>query len=282
MFQLEEFVKQALKEDVGDGDHSTLASIDKSASSNAKLLVKEQGIIAGVEIAHKIFEIFDQNLDVKININDGAKISIGEIVFEVNGPARSILTTERLVLNIMQRMSGIATHTNRLVNKVSHTKVKLLDTRKTTPLFRYFEKLAVKIGGGENHRFGLYDMIMLKDNHIDYAGGIKNALEKTKKYLHENNKSLKIELEIRNFRELNEALDLGGMDILMLDNFTPDDIRKALELIDGKYLVEASGGINESNLVAYAETGVDYISIGALTHQVKSLDLSLKAKLSKL
>lgn len=282
MFQLEEFVKQALHEDVGDGDHSTLASIDGSAVSNAKLLVKENGIIAGVEVAEKIMELYDSSLDVKINIKDGSRISVGEIVFEVNGPARSILTTERLILNIMQRMSGIATHTNRLVEKVKHTQVKLLDTRKTTPLFRYFEKLAVKIGGGENHRFGLYDMIMLKDNHIDYAGGITSAMHKTKNYLAENNKSLKIELEIRNFRELEEALSVGGMDILMLDNFTPDDIRKALELINKKYLVEASGGINESNLVSYAETGVDFISIGALTHQIKSLDLSLKAKLSKL
>jgi len=271
----------ALSEDVGDGDHSTLSAIEPTALGNAKLLVKENGILAGVEIAIQIFSFYDPNLSVKSYMKDGARIKIGDIAFEVNGSARSILTTERLVLNIMQRMSGIATKTAELVEKVKHTNVTLLDTRKTTPLFRFFEKEAVKIGGGKNHRFGLYDMIMLKDNHIDYAGGVKMAITKAKKYIIENNKQLKIEVEVRNFRELNENLEVGGIDVIMLDNFTPTDIRKALELINKTYKVEASGGIDQSNLIEYAETGVDYISIGALTHQIKSLDLSLKAKISK-
>jgi len=278
---LKEFVRLALLEDVGDGDHSTLSAIDNDAKGNAKLLVKEAGILAGVEIAKEIFEYFDASLEVNIFMQDGANIQPGDIVLEVNGSARSILTTERLVLNIMQRMSGIATKTNELVKMVAHTKVTLLDTRKTTPLFRFFEKQAVKIGGGNNHRFGLYDMVMLKDNHIDYAGGVKKAITKAQSYLKKKNKPLKIEVEVRNFRELNEVLETGGIDVIMLDNFSPGDIKTALEKINGKYKVEASGGINQSSLVSYAETGVDYISIGALTHQVKSLDLSLKAKIDK-
>jgi nicotinate-nucleotide pyrophosphorylase (carboxylating) len=278
---LNEFIRLALLEDVGEGDHSTLSAIAPDAIGNAKLLVKENGVLAGVDIALKVFSYYDPQLSVKIYMNDGTNIKVGDIVFEVDGPARSILTTERLVLNIMQRMSGIATKTSELVAKVKHTKVTLLDTRKTTPLFRYFEKQAVKIGGGSNHRFGLYDMIMLKDNHIDYAGGIKMAITKAKDYLEQNNKKLKIEVEVRNFRELDETLEVGGMDVIMLDNFTPANIKKALEVIKGTYKVEASGGINQNNLVEYAETGVDYISIGALTHQINSLDLSLKAKISK-
>lgn len=278
---LNEFIKLALVEDVGDGDHSTLSAIEAAATGNAKLLVKESGILAGVDIALQIFSFYDPQLSVKTYLSDGTSIKPGDIAFEVNGPARSILTTERLVLNIMQRMSGIATKTAELVAMVKHTNVALLDTRKTTPLFRYFEKQAVKIGGGQNHRFGLYDMIMLKDNHIDYAGGVKMAITKTKDYLQQNQKKLKIEVEVRNFRELNETLEVGGVDVIMLDNFTPTDIVKALETIKGVYKVEASGGINQTNLVEYAETGVDYISIGALTHQIKSLDLSLKAKISK-
>lgn len=281
MMDLNEFIRLALIEDVGDGDHSTLSSIEPTAIGHAKLLVKEPGIIAGVHIAQQIFNYYDPTLTINIMIKDGAPIKPGEIAFELNGPARSILTTERLVLNIMQRMSGIATKTHELVQMVKHTQVTLLDTRKTTPLFRYFEKEAVKIGGGQNHRFGLYDMIMLKDNHIDYAGGVKMAITKAKDYLKEKNKSLKIEVEVRNFRELNEVLEIGGIDVIMLDNFTPENIKKALIDIDKKYKVEASGGINQINLVEYAETGVDYISIGALTHQIKSLDLSLKAKISK-
>lgn len=278
---LKEFIRLSLAEDIGDGDHSTLASIDVMAMGNAKLLVKEPGILAGVEEALQIFLLYDSTLSITKYMSDGQKISVGDIVFEVNGSARSILTTERLVLNIMQRMSGIATQTNKLVEMVKHTPVTLLDTRKTTPLFRYFEKKAVKIGGGDNHRMGLYDMIMLKDNHIDYAGGIKQAINQTKKYLASTNKTLKIEVEVRNFRELDEVLAVGGINIIMLDNFTPEDIRKALQKINKEYKVEASGGINKDNLVQYAETGVDYISIGALTHQIKSLDLSLKAKISK-
>lgn len=278
---LKEFIRLSLAEDIGDGDHSTLASIDITAMGNAKLLVKEPGILAGVEEALQIFSLYDSTLSITKYMSDGQKISVGDIVFEVNGSARSILTTERLVLNIMQRMSGIATQTNKLVEMVKHTPVTLLDTRKTTPLFRYFEKKAVKIGGGDNHRMGLYDMIMLKDNHIDYAGGIKQAINQTKKYLASTNKTLKIEVEVRNFRELEEVLSVGGINIIMLDNFTPEDIRTALQKINKEYKVEASGGINKDNLVQYAETGVDYISIGALTHQIKSLDLSLKAKISK-
>ena len=278
---LNEFIRLALIEDVGDGDHSTLSSIEPTALGHAKLLVKEPGIIAGVDIACKIFNYYDPSLSINVLITDGAEIKPGDIAFEVDGSARSILTTERLVLNIMQRMSGIATKTNELVQMVKHTPVTLLDTRKTTPLFRYFEKQAVNIGGGHNHRFGLYDMVMLKDNHIDYAGGVKMAITKAQNYLKENNKNLKIEVEVRNFRELNEVLDIGGIDVIMLDNFSPEDIIIALGDINKKYKVEASGGISQTNLVKYAETGVDYISIGALTHQIKSLDLSLKAKISK-
>ena len=278
---LNEFIRLALIEDVGDGDHSTLSSIDIEASSKAKLLVKEEGILAGVDIAKAVFNYHDPKLSLEIFLQDGAAINYGGIAFEVTGPARSILTTERLVLNIMQRMSGIATKTNQLVNMVKHTPVVLLDTRKTTPLFRYFEKAAVKIGGGQNHRFGLYDMIMLKDNHIDYAGGVRNAITKAQNYLKEKGKSLKIEVEVRNFRELSEVLEVGGIDVIMLDNFTPSDIHMALGQIDKAYKVEASGGINQNNLVEFAETGVDYISIGALTHHVNSLDLSLKASIEK-
>jgi nicotinate-nucleotide pyrophosphorylase (carboxylating) len=276
-----EFIQQALIEDVGDGDHSTLAAIEPQAKGHASLLVKEPGVLAGVEIAQKIFNYFDANLSMNIHLTDGCLVQPGSIAFELDGPARSILTTERLVLNIMQRMSGIATKTRELVELVKHTQVMLLDTRKTTPLFRYFEKAAVKIGGGHNHRFGLYDMIMLKDNHIDYAGGVKMAITKAKEYLEQKNMNLKIEVEVRNFRELHEALEVGGVDVIMLDNFTPADIKTALIEINHAVKVEASGGIHQTNLVEFAETGVDYISIGALTHQVKSLDLSLKAKLSK-
>ncbi len=278
---LNEFIQLSLAEDIGDGDHSTLSAIRADAQGNAKLLVKEDGVLAGLEEALQIFKLYDSSLKITGFKNDGDKILVGDIVFEVDGAARSILTTERLVLNIMQRMSGIATQTRKLVDMVKHTQVTLLDTRKTTPLFRYFEKKAVKIGGGDNHRMGLYDMVMLKDNHIDYSGGVKAAITKTKEYLQQNNKPLKIEVEVRNFRELDELLDTGGIDIIMLDNFTPEDIKKALLKIKGLYKVEASGGINKDNLVSFAETGVDFISIGALTHQIKSLDLSLKAKISK-
>lgn len=276
---LNEFIQLALIEDVGIGDHSTLSAIDTGAQSKAKLLVKEKGIIAGVEIAKAVFNYYDPKLSMEVFLRDGASIEYGNIAFELEGSARSILTTERLVLNILQRMSGIATKTRQLVNMVKHTSVILLDTRKTTPLFRYFEKSAVKIGGGQNHRSGLYDMIMLKDNHIDYAGGVKNAITKTQHYLKEKNMTLKIEVEVRNFRELNEVLEAGGIDVIMLDNFTPSDICLAIGQINKTYKVEASGGINQDNLIEFAETGVDYISIGALTHNIKSLDLSLKANI---
>ncbi len=278
---LNEFIRLALAEDVGEGDHSTLSAIAPEAVGNAKLLVKEKGVLAGAEIARSVFNQFDPALSIQTHIHDGAFVKYGDIAFEVTGSARSILTTERLVLNIMQRMSGIATHTRYLIEMVKHTPVVLLDTRKTTPLFRHFEKKAVKIGGGENHRMGLFDMVMLKDNHIDYAGGIKNAIIKAQQYLKQNNKTIKIEIEVRNFRELNEVLEVGGIDIIMLDNFTPADIKTALSQINKTYQVEASGGINQDNLVEFAETGVDYISIGALTHHVKSLDMSLKAKIEK-
>jgi nicotinate-nucleotide pyrophosphorylase (carboxylating) len=278
---LHTFIQLALKEDIGDGDHSTLASIDADAQGVAKLIIKEEGILAGVDIAQEVFHYFDPSVTIKKLLSDGTKVKYWDIAFEAAGPARSILTAERLVLNIMQRMSGIATTTYELVKMVQHTQVTLLDTRKTTPLFRYFEKMAVKIGGGQNHRMGLYDMVMLKDNHIDYAGGVIRAIEKTNAYLKENNKSLKIEIEIRNFDELDKVLKTGGVDIIMLDNFTPADIRIAMNKINKKYKVEASGGINRDNLIEFAETGVDFISIGALTHHVKSLDMSLKANINK-
>lgn len=276
-FNFSSWLSSALDEDIKDGDHSSLACINSKEKGCAKLLVKEKGIIAGVEIAEKIFKSFNSDFEVEVFIVDGTPVNPGDIILTVVGSSLKILSIERLVLNVMQRMSGIANYTNFLVQRISHTSTKLLDTRKTTPNFRYFEKLAVKIGGGVNHRFGLYDMIMLKDNHIDYAGGIKQAIEKTQNYLLANNKKLKIEIEVRDLSELNEVLSIGGIDRIMLDNFTIDDIKRALKLIDGKYETEASGGITEDTIVNYAECGVDYISVGALTHQVKSMDLSLKA-----
>lgn len=281
MIDFDTFMAMAIKEDVGDGDHSTLSSIEKDAMGTGRLLVKETGILAGVSEAERIFKAYDENLEIETLISDGEHIAPGKIAFYVKGSARSLLTIERLVLNIMQRMSGIATKTRKLVDMVNHTKVTLLDTRKTTPLFRYFEKQAVLIGGAKNHRFGLYDRIMLKDNHIDYAGGVESAIRKAHAYLENKNLNIKIEVEVRNFDELEEALSVGGVDVIMLDNFNPTDITKALPMIKGKCKVEASGGIRESNLVEYAETGVDFISIGALTHQIDSLDLSLKATIEK-
>jgi nicotinate-nucleotide pyrophosphorylase (carboxylating) len=274
---LDEFIRQSLKEDVGDGDHSTLACIPADAKGKAKLLVKEKGVIAGLEVARRIFEIVDPTLDIVFYKEDGDKIEIGDIVFEVSGSSQSILTSERLVLNCMQRMSGIATQTANVLCMIEGCKTKLLDTRKTTPGIRFLEKWAVKIGGGENHRFGLYDMIMLKDNHIDYAGGIKNAIEKTKKYLSHSKRTLKIEIEVRNLEELNQVLEVGGIDRIMLDNFTPEKLKEALAIIPNTYETEASGGITIDNIRPYAETGVQFISMGALTHSVNGLDLSLKA-----
>jgi nicotinate-nucleotide pyrophosphorylase (carboxylating) len=274
---LDEIIRIALLEDIGEGDHSTLACVPNDAKGSAKLLVKENGILAGVDVAKRIYELYDPSLEVEYYKNDGDKIEIGDIVYVVKGLSQSILSTERLVLNIMQRMSGIATQTANILKVIDGCSTKLLDTRKTTPGIRYLEKLAVKIGGGENHRFALYDMIMLKDNHVDYAGGIKPAIQKTKEYLVANNKCLSIEIEVRNMEELNEVLEIGGVDRIMLDNFTPALLSEALKLIPAQYETEASGGITIDTIRSYAETGVQYISVGALTHSVKSLDLSLKA-----
>ncbi len=274
---LSQFVISALAEDVGDGDHSTLASIPVNATSKAKLLVKEDGIIAGVDLAIKIFKIYDSSLQVEQYISDGSVVKKNDIAFVVKGPSRSILTTERLVLNCMQRMSAIATKTRLLTNIIAGTKANILDTRKTTPNFRLLEKWAVLIGGGQNHRIALYDMIMLKDNHIDMAGGIEKAIHDTKDYLRATNRKLRIEIETRNLGEVKEVLRVGGVDIIMLDNMDLNEMTEAVTLINGQYKTEASGGINEENIKKIAECGVDYISVGALTHSVKSLDLSLKA-----
>ncbi len=278
---VDEIILNALKEDIGPGDHSSLASVPKDAKGKAKLLVKDSGILAGVELAERIFELYDPNLKMEIFIQDGTKVKPGDIAFTVEGSSISILSTERLMLNFMQRMSGIATLTSTYVSMVKDYSTKLLDTRKTTPGIRYMEKWAVRIGGGYNHRYALYDMVMLKDNHIDYAGGIQPAIEKTNQYLKEKNLDLKIEIEVRDFDELDQVLKTGNVDRIMLDNFTPSDIETALEIIDNKYETEASGGITDETLVEYAKTGVDFISIGALTHSFKSLDMSLKADFKK-
>jgi nicotinate-nucleotide pyrophosphorylase (carboxylating) len=275
---LDEFIRKSLQEDIGDGDHSTLACIPSEALGKAQLLVKESGVLAGVEVAKRIYELVDPSLRLTFNKKDGDPIQVGDIVFEVIGSSRNILSTERLVLNCMQRMSGIATQTAQVLNVIEGCSTRILDTRKTTPGMRFLEKWAVKIGGGENHRFGLYDMIMLKDNHIDYAGGIKMAIEKTQAYLKQTGKKLKIEIEVRSMSELDEVLENGGVDRIMLDNFTPEMLKGALAKIPSTYETEASGGITLENIRPYAETGVQFISIGALTHSVKSLDLSLKAQ----
>jgi nicotinate-nucleotide pyrophosphorylase (carboxylating) len=274
---LHKFISLALQEDIGEGDHSTLASVPENATGKARLLIKDDGILAGVELAEMIFKVVDETLQVEILIGDGSAVKKGDVGLYVSGKARSILQAERLVLNCMQRMSGIATYTRFLQQKIAHTKAQLLDTRKTTPNFRICEKWAVWIGGGKNHRFGLYDMIMLKDNHIDYAGGIRKAIEATHRYLQEKNLSLRIEIETRNLQELQEVLEVGGIDVIMLDNMSLADMRKAVEMIAGKYQTEASGGVNEQTIASIAECGVDFISVGALTHSVKSLDISLKA-----
>ncbi len=274
---LEQFIALAFKEDIGDGDHTSLACIPEEAESKAKLLVKDNGVLAGIEVAKAIFNYFDPELTIEQFLSDGDHVKVGDVAFVVKGSSRSILTTERLVLNTMQRMSGIATQSNKIQNLVGDSKTKILDTRKTTPLLRFLEKEAVKIGGAFNHRIGLYDMVMIKDNHIDFAGGIPQAIERTKNYLNKNNKDLKIEIEVRDFNELNEVLAIGGVDRIMMDNFTPDQITEGLKLINGKYETEASGGITIETVADYAKTNVDYISMGALTHSVKSLDLSLKA-----
>ncbi len=278
---IQEIVERALIEDLGDGDHTSLATVPEQGHGKARLLVKDDGVLAGVELAEIIFKRVDPKLQMEVLIKDGARINKGDIAFYVEGPSRSILSAERLVLNFMQRMSGIATKTDELASIISHLPTKLLDTRKTTPGIRLMEKWAVKIGGGHNHRFALYDMVMIKDNHIDYAGGIQQAIERTHQYLKSKNKSLKIEIETRNLAEVKQVLADGRVDRIMLDNFTPDQIREALSIIDSdKFETEASGGINANSILAYAETGVDYISSGALTHSFKSLDLSLKAEFS--
>jgi nicotinate-nucleotide pyrophosphorylase (carboxylating) len=274
---LQSFISSAFREDVGDGDHSTLASIPADATSRARLLVKDHGILAGIELAAEIFSFFDKALQVEFRMKDGDSVRPGDIAFVVSGSSRSILTTERLVLNTMQRMSGIATKTYNLAGLLTGTTTKLLDTRKTTPNFRLVEKWAVKIGGGENHRLGLYDMIMLKDNHIDMAGGIGAAIKRTKDYLRAHNKSLKIEVETRSLEEVQQVLDAGGVDMVMLDNMDLATIRKAVMMISGRFRTEASGGITEDTIAAVAACGVDFISVGALTHAARSLDLSLKA-----
>jgi nicotinate-nucleotide pyrophosphorylase (carboxylating) len=273
---LHEFIASALQEDVGDGDHSSLASIPESATSRARLLVKEDCIIAGIELALEIFKAVDKRLVTEVFYQDGQAVKKGNEAFFVTGSSRSILTAERLVLNCMQRMSGIATRTKELAKLIEGTSATLLDTRKTTPNFRLLEKWAVIIGGGANHRIGLFDMIMLKDNHIDMAGGIEQAIIRTKDYLRATNRKLKVEIETRSLQEVREVMRVGGIDVIMLDNMTVEEIKEALTLIGGVYKAEASGGITDQTIRAVAETGVDFISVGALTHSIKSIDLSLK------
>jgi len=275
---IDEFILNALKEDVGDGDHTSLATIPADAKGKAKLLVKDKGILAGVELAEEIFHVIDPGLSALVYMRDGAAIKPGDIVLEVEGRSQSILKAERLVLNCMQRMSGIATKTHNIVELLKGTRTKVLDIRKTTPGMRYLEKWAVRIGGGVNHRFGLYDMILIKDNHVDYAGGIKQAIEKAVAYVKNMTKPLAIEIEVRNLDELNQVLQTGGVDRILLDNFNCENLRIAVAMIGGRFITEASGGITAHNIREYAECGVDYISVGALTHSVKSLDLSLKAE----
>ncbi|HOV71646.1 MAG TPA: carboxylating nicotinate-nucleotide diphosphorylase [Dysgonamonadaceae bacterium] len=274
---IDRLIDLAFAEDIGEGDHSTLCSIPADAQGKAKLIIKEEGILAGVEVAKEVFRKFDPTLKMEVFIEDGAHVKPGDVAFVVEGKVQSLLQTERLILNIMQRMSGIATTTHRYVKLLEGTRTKLLDTRKTTPGMRLLEKQAVKIGGGENHRIGLFDMILLKDNHVDFAGGIENAIRGAQKYLKEKGKDLKIEIEVRNLDELKEVLRVGGVDRIMLDNFSVEDTRKAVELVAGRVALESSGGITEETIRSYAECGVDYISVGAFTHSVKSLDMSLKA-----
>jgi nicotinate-nucleotide pyrophosphorylase (carboxylating) len=274
---VQKIINFALAEDLGDGDHTTLATIPKEAKGVAIMLAKENGVLSGAEVAAMVFLTVDPNLEIEYYLNDGASISPGDHILKVTGKSQSILSAERTALNFIQRMSGIATFTQSVVNKLAGLNTKLLDTRKTTPGNRMVEKIAVKTGGGCNHRFGLYDMVMIKDNHVDFAGGIEKAVSKTLQYLEEKGKKLKIEVEVRNFNELHHVLSLKGVDRVMLDNFTPQDLKKAIQLIDHKMETEASGGISINTIREYAESGVDYISVGALTHQIKSLDISLKA-----
>ncbi|RAJ22904.1 carboxylating nicotinate-nucleotide diphosphorylase [Pedobacter cryoconitis] len=271
------FIKNAITEDLGDGDHTSMSTIPAGTTGKAKLLVKEDGILAGIELALEIFKQVDSTLQTEVFLNDGAEVKYGDIAFTVSGSSHSILLAERLVLNCMQRMSGIATKTNHVVQLLSPYQTKILDTRKTTPGMRYLEKWAVRIGGGVNHRIGLYDMILIKDNHVDYAGGISNAITAANQYLAANGKKLEIEIEVRNLEELSQVLNTGKVNRIMLDNFSFADLKQAVKLIDHQFTTEASGGITEENITEYAACGVDFISMGALTHSVKSLDMSLKA-----
>ena len=270
-------IKYWFAEDIGDGDHTSLSCIPNDAMGKQQLIVKEDGILAGVEVAKQIFHYFDPEIKVETFIEDGAEVHVGDVAFVASGKVVSLLQVERLMLNIMQRMSGVATTTHKYVELLKGTKTRVLDTRKTTPGLRMLEKEAVRIGGGTNHRIGLFDMILIKDNHVDFAGGITAAITRAKEYCKAKGKDLKIEIEVRNFDELQEALDCGLMQRIMLDNFSVEDTRKAMEIIAGRYEVESSGGITKETLRSYAECGVDFISVGALTHSVKSLDLSFKA-----
>lgn len=274
---IDELISLAFAEDVGDGDHTTLCCIPSTAMGKSRLIIKEDGVLAGIEMAKRIFHHFDPAMKIDVFIQDGTEVKKGDIAFIVEGKVQSLLQTERLVLNVMQRMSGIATTTRRYAKALEGTKTHVLDTRKTTPGMRLIEKEAVRIGGGVNHRIGLFDMILLKDNHVDFAGGIEQAITRAKNYLKEKGKDLKIEIEVRNFEELDEALRTGGIDRIMLDNFNIEDTKEAVRRINGRYETESSGGITFDTLRDYAECGVDYISVGALTHSVKSLDMSLKA-----
>ena len=281
MLKVEELVDRLIDlsfaEDIGDGDHTTLCCIPENAMGKSKLLIKEDGILAGVEIAKEVFHRFDPTMQVEVFMGDGSKVKKGDVAMIVTGKVRSLLQTERLMLNIMQRMSGIATMTSKYVERLEGTHTRVLDTRKTTPGMRMLEKQAVKIGGGCNHRIGLFDMILLKDNHVDFSGGIANAINRCHEYLKEKGLDLKIEIEVRNFEELKQAMDCGGIDRIMLDNFSVEDTKKAVEIVGGKYETESSGGITFDTLRDYAECGVDFISVGALTHSVKGLDMSFKA-----
>ena len=274
---IDELITLAFAEDIGDGDHTTLCCIPSTEMGKNRLIIKESGVLAGVEMAQRIFKHFDPDMRMDIFICDGAEVKKGDIAFTVEGRVQSLLQTERLVLNVMQRMSGIATTTRRYVKALEGTKTRVLDTRKTTPGMRMLEKEAVRIGGGVNHRIGLFDMILLKDNHVDFAGGIEQAITRAQSYLKEKRKKLKIEIEVRNFKELDEVMKVGGVDRIMLDNFSPSDTREAVRRIGGRYETESSGGITFDTLRDYAECGVDYISVGALTHSIQSLDMSLKA-----
>ncbi len=274
---IEEFIRQALQEDIGNGDHTSLSTIPGGKQGSAQCIIKDEGVLAGVAVALEVFKQTDSQLKVEVLLQDGTRVKNGDIAFYVSGSVHSLLAAERLVLNFMQRMSGIATVTHQVVQLLSGTRTRVLDTRKTTPGLRYFEKLAVKIGGGTNHRFGLFDMILIKDNHVDYAGGTAKAIAAAKSYLSETGLDLPIEVEVRNLSEVNEVLQAGGVDRILLDNFTTDQLTEAVILINRRMVTEASGGINLENVLKFAQCGVDFVSMGALTHSFRSLDMSLKA-----